>query len=119
MSKEIITWIMPLYTTLVGLVIGILIDKVKTMTSNKRTQKDKEYIILKAIKDGMTILLRQGLIEYYRAFRTSGSVPIDQWDEIESLYDSYKALGGNHSGDKMYEEMKHAKTEVDYHGMKL
>ena len=99
-------YFMPIYTTSVGIIIGALVAWVKNLADKKKTKEDIENGLINALKDGMAILLRKEIRTYYTQYEYKDSIPMSEWEEIESTHKVYKELNGNHSGDRMYEEMK-------------
>ena len=99
-------YFMPIYTTLVGIVIGALVAWVKNLVSNKKKKQDLENGLVDALKEGMAILLRKEIRDYYGEYEHKDEIPLDEWEEIEATHNVYKKLDGNHSGDRMFEEMK-------------
>lgn len=99
-------YFMPIYTTVVGAVIGMLIAWIKSLLSKNKQKKDIENGLIDALKDGMAIMLRKELLDYYDSYEYQENIPINEWEDIEETYKVYKRLGGNHSGDRMYESMK-------------
>lgn len=99
-------YFMPIYTTIVGTVIGLLVAWVKSLLTKKKQKEEIENGLVEALKDGMAIMLRKQLFEYYETYEYQESIPISEWEEIEETHKVYKRLGGNHSGDRIYEEMK-------------
>ena len=65
-----------------------------------------EEKIADALKDGMAILLKKQLFEYYRDYEFIDTIPASEWREIEQTHDVYKRLGGNSTGDRIYSEME-------------
>ena len=51
-------------------------------------------------------MLKKQLFEYYAVYEYQENIPIVEWEEIEETHKVYKELGGNHSGDRIYDEMK-------------
>lgn len=103
---DISTYIMPIYTTIVGIVIGYLANKVRQLNVKRRSAKETEESELKAIKAGLAILLRRQLYDYYTEYEYQDSIPASEWSEIEETHKVYNRLGGNHTGDRLFEEMK-------------
>lgn len=99
-------YFMPIYTTLVGTIIGLLVGWISNLLKGKKQKKDMENGLVDALKDGMAILLRKQLFEYYETYEYQESIPINEWEEIEETHKVYTRLGGNHSGDRIYETMK-------------
>lgn len=99
-------YFMPIYTTVVGMIIGALVTGVKNLVDNKKKKQDIENGLIDALKDGMAILLRQEIRDFYNTYERKDEIPVADWEEIEATHNVYKKLDGNHSGDRMYEEMK-------------
>ena len=99
-------YFMPIYTTLVGIIIGALVTWLKSLIDNKKKQQDIEDGLFDALVDGMAILLRKEIKEYYNLYEHEDSIPMSDWEDIQATHDVYNKLHGNHSGDRMYEEMK-------------
>lgn len=99
-------YFMPIYTTIVGTIIGLLVAWIRSLIDDSKRKKAIEDGLTDALRDGMAILLRKQLFEYYSAYEYQQNIPIPEWEEIEETHKVYKKLGGNHSGDRIYEEMK-------------
>lgn len=99
-------YFMPIYTTIVGIVIGSLVTWLKTLINKRKSGQETEKELIDALTDGMAILLRKEIKEYYNEYENQDSIPLSEWEDIESTHKVYKQLHGNHSGDRMYEEMK-------------
>ena len=99
-------YFMPIYTTLVGTLIGFLFARFKLLASNVKEAKKKEDDIADALKDGMAILLRKQIYDYYEQYEDSESIPASEWTDIQQTYSVYKRLGGNHTGDRLFAEMQ-------------
>lgn len=99
-------YFMPIYTTCVGTIIGLLVAWLKDLlTKNKKTKKEETEII-DALKAGMAIILKKQLFEYYAIYEFKNNIPISEWEEIEKTHKAYKKLDGNNSADRIYEAMK-------------
>lgn len=99
-------YFMPIYTTIVGIVIGALVSWLKTLVNNKKEKENVENGIVDALTEGMAILLRKEIKEYYEEYEHKESIPVTEWEDIELTHQVYKKLHGNHSGDRMYETLK-------------
>lgn len=109
-------YLMPIYTTVIGTVIGLLVAWVKSLLTKKKQKEEIENGLVDALKDGMAIMLRKQLFEYYGTYEYQEKIPIYEWEEIEETHKVYKRLGGNHSGDRIYEEMKSKHLGGETHG---
>ena len=105
-------YFMPVYTTIVGVVIGLLVAWVKSLISRKNEARQKEDDISTALKEGMAILLRRQLYDYYNIYAGEDSIPKSDWDEIDQTHKAYNKLGGNHTGDRLYDELRSKHIEV-------
>lgn len=99
-------YFMPIYTTLVGTIIGMLVAWLKSLLNKKKEEKSEEGNLTVALKEGMAIMLKKQLFEYYAIYEYRESIPVVEWEEIVETYKVYKKLGGNHSGDRVYKEME-------------
>lgn len=95
-------YFMPIYTTIVGIIIGALVTWAKSLSKKKKNKQNVE----EALVEGMAILLRKQIKEYYEQYKDEQDILVSEWEEIENTHKVYKNLGGNHSGDRMYEELK-------------
>lgn len=62
--------------------------------------------VAEALKDGMAILLRRQLFDYYNRYEGSDSIPTSEWSDIEQTHKVYNRLGGNHTGDRLFNELE-------------
>lgn len=102
-------WFMPIYTSLVGVIVGLLIAWIKSLIGDKKKQAKEEDDRIAALKEGMAILLRSRLLSYYYTYKDRDSIPVDEWSDIEQTHTVYNKLGGNHTGDRLFNvlEEKH------------
>lgn len=105
-------YFMPIYTTVVGVVIGLLVAWVKSLVSRKKEEQAKEDDTYEALKEGMAILLRRQLFDYYNIYAEEDSIPKSIWDEIDQTHKVYNKLGGNHTGDRLFSELQTKHLEV-------
>lgn len=99
-------WIMPIYTSLVGVIVGLLIAWIRSLIGDKKKQAKEEDNRIAALKEGMAILLRSRLWSYYYAYKDQDSIPVDEWSDIEQTHNVYNKLGGNHTGDRLFNILK-------------
>lgn len=99
-------YFMPIYTTVVGMIIGALATWVKSLVDKRKKKQDMENGLIGALVDGMAILLRKEIKNYYVQYEYQESIPVAEWEDIEQTHNVYNKLHGNHSGDRMYESMK-------------
>lgn len=99
-------YFMPIYTTLVGALLGWLFGQVKKLKQQKKDIQQESQDRAKALEDGMAILLRKQLFEYYGIYEYQDAIPASEWEDIEETHNVYNRLGGNHTGDRLFDEMK-------------
>lgn len=56
-----------------------------------------------AQKETLKMLMCNELDKRYRRYLELGYVPQDEYDEYVDMHDSYKGIGGNHSGDLKFQ----------------
>ena len=67
----------------------------------------------RALRDGMTSLLRAELVRAYESVVVQGRpADMDMVEFVRRTYDSYHALGGNDIGTRLYEEVMEASVAV-------
>ena len=99
-------WFMPIYTSLVGVIVGLLIAWIKSLIGAKKQVEHEEDERTKALNAGMAILLRQRLYDYYNAYENEESIPASEWSDIEETHTVYNKLGGNHTGDRLFKVLE-------------
>lgn len=57
-------------------------------------------------------LLRHEMFDIYERYKDSDSVPRDIQEEMDQLWQPYHAMGYNHMGDKIHNEIMQKKTET-------
>ena len=99
-------YIMPIYNTIVGIVIGILVGWIRGLITKGKQEATKKDARVEATEKGIAILLRSQLRYYYATYEYQNSIPQDEWNDIQETHDVYNELGGNHTGDRLFEELK-------------
>lgn len=64
----------------------------------------------KALEDGVKALLRDRIIQSCDYYNAKQKVSIHGMENIESMYEAYKSLGGNGTVTKMVQEIKELPT---------
>lgn len=105
-------YFMPIYTTVVGAVIGFLAAWVKSLVSRRNETKKKGDSDMEAIKEGVAILLRDRIESYYDRYMGQDYISTNEWAEIDKTHKVYNKLGGNSTGDRLYEELRKKHLEV-------
>ena len=93
-EQEIIKWIIPF----------LLVGVVGFITNCKRKNK--------ALAKAVQSLLRDRLIEKYRLFKIKGEMTILDKENIDSLFEEYKELGGNGTIKELMEDLEHTKIKI-------
>lgn len=72
----------------------------------KRLERDE------AMEQGIKALLRQKMIDIHRQYVEGGfAVPVSIKEQATSIHEAYRALGGNGTGTRLYEDIMKAPTE--------
>ena len=58
-----------------------------------------------AVNGALGALLRHEMFDIYETYKDKDCVPADVLAEMDSLHEAYHALGFNHLGDKIHEEI--------------
>ena len=66
----------------------------------------------KALAKAVQSLLRDRLIEKYRLFKIKGEMTILDKENIDSLFEEYKELGGNGTIKELMEDLEHTKIKI-------
>lgn len=99
-------YIMPIYNTIVGIVIGLLVSGIRSLIKKGKEVNKQKDARVEATEKGIAILLRKQLREYYAQYEYQESIPQEDWSDIEETHRVYNELGGNHTGDRLFEELK-------------
>ena len=106
-------WFMPIYTSIVGVVVGLLIAWIRSLVSQQKQTKQAEDDRVAALSEGMAILLRSRLLSYYYTYKDLDSIPVDEWSDIEQTHVVYNKLGGNHTGDRIFDILKAMTAKIN------
>lgn len=88
------------------IILGYIVWLMKQQETERR--KDARLKKEQAEKNntGVMLLLRIQLIEYHDKYMSKGMIPAYAYQNFIEMYDSYHALGGNGTIDKMYEDIR-------------
>lgn len=78
-------------------------DKEDTKLETRIESQEKEQAV---IKDGVKALLHDRLYHTCKFYLQRGEITITEMSNIEYLYNSYHALGGNGTGTELYKRVK-------------
>lgn len=59
-----------------------------------------------AEREGIKLLLRSVLKEYYNTYKQDGKISSDDFTEYEEMYNAYHHLGGNGTATKWFDKIK-------------
>ena len=103
-------FITPIYNTVVsaaaGGIIAWLITKIKGMKQRKADEDTELKHDLSMVKQGMQIMLRGQLYKWHDELRDKDNITVEEFREVDEIHTVYKSLGGNHTGDELYAELK-------------
>lgn len=91
-------WIEFLFGAIIS-VIGVLVTSIRKRMAKQKCEQD-------AIKEGLLALLHDKIYNYCQSYLDRGYITVEEMRNLEFLYDSYKALGGNGTGQEIYERAK-------------
>lgn len=85
--------------TIIGAIIGGMITWIRT-SHKKHTDKDRAYE--KAVKS----LIHDAFFRNCVEIIAQGELTMDSLENLENLHDSYRELGMNGTGEKLYQQAK-------------
>ncbi len=88
-------FVMPVYGTIIGIIVGALLTRFRGMSSSVR-----------AIRIGVAVLLRARLEHFHEKYKDGDTIPKEEFQEMNDTWEAYHSLGGNSTGDKIHEELK-------------
>ena len=93
--------------TLFGLLLALLGAGYRSLSSRfKRKLKEQD-----AVKEGILAILHDRLYSECEALILKGDCDVEAMKNVEYLYNSYHALGGNGTGTELFERVKHLKLQ--------
>lgn len=109
--KEFISqyWLQALFTAIVSVLtfcVKHLYSKIKKDKEEDRKRREEESAEQKVIKQGVLAILHDRLYQSCQYFIKRGSITVPDLDNLEYLYTSYHALGGNGTGTELYTRCK-------------
>lgn len=94
-------------SVLCTLVSGGATYVVKRFYSDFKKESEEQ----KCLKSGMISLLHNELFKNCKEYISHNEITVAELDNLESLYRSYHALGGNGTGTELYERCKKLKIK--------
>ena len=90
----VVAWLLKKLTT--------ALDDSAKKSAEEKAEQEKERRVMHGV---LLAVLKNSLYEQcFRALK-SGKVSLKEKENIDSLYEQYHALGGNHNGDILYERV--------------
>lgn len=85
-----------------GLICAALVAECRRLAKRVKAQEEER----KAIKEGLLAMLHDRLYAECSRYIAQGSIDMDGLRNLEYLYRSYHALGGNGTGTELYNRAK-------------
>lgn len=93
-------FISPFFTAVIASVATLLVSRLTGVIGSSRDEMD-------ALKEGVRTLLRNELVAAHREwFEEKGCITLEALEYCHQTYEAYHGLGGNGSGDKLFEDIK-------------
>lgn len=86
----------------VEVLFGAIISAIGFILKSMRKRKQEQD----AIKEGLLALLHDKIYNYCQMYIDRGYITVEEMKNLEYLYNSYRALGGNGTGQEIYERAK-------------
>lgn len=104
------------FATIIGWLIsalgigGITSAFVNRKINEMRQRQEADEARQSAVEKGVQALLRAGIIGLYNKYIEKGYIPIYERENLEHMYDEYKALGGNGVIEDLVEKLRDLPT---------
>lgn len=95
-----------LINTVLGVVIGALVTKIKALQARKKEQEEKTEESGEATNAALMALLHDRIYELAERCIVRGSISFDEFDNLTYLFTPYEKLGGNGTGKDLYAKCK-------------
>lgn len=82
----------------------------KRLSNKFKMEKSKQ----EALCNGMRVTLKNAIIERYELYESQRYCPISARENIEDMYDAYKALGGNGTVTGLMDQLRKLPTEAPH-----
>lgn len=79
-------------------------SELKDMREENRLHFKEISSDLRNVKNANVMVLGDRISQKAAHYLDSGAIPSDEMLEFQSMYDTYKAIGGNHGVDKIFEK---------------
>lgn len=103
-------YLIPIYNTVTsaicGAVAAYLVATIKNIKQRKNDEDTELKHDLSMVKQGMQIMLRGQLYKWHDELRDKDNITVEEFREVDEIHTVYKSLGGNHTGDELYAELK-------------
>lgn len=83
--------------------VGKLIKKNKEATEQTKQLTEKRFVVLEAAN---VAILHNEIYKQCSYFISQGEISVDDLDNLEYLWDGYHGLGGNGTGELLYNRVK-------------
>lgn len=103
----------PIYSSIVSLLLGFLFAKMTGLAAQNKKKEEAEAKKNTAMINALGALLRHDMYGIYETWRDEEEVPEEVQKEMHNLWEPYHALGFNHMGDKIHEEICSKKTRFN------
>lgn len=92
--------ISPFFTAIIASIATLLVSRLTGVIGNSRDEMD-------ALKEGMRTLLRNELVAAHREwYEEKEYITLEALEFCHQTYEAYHGLGGNGSGDKLFNDIK-------------
>lgn len=91
-----------------GILAGVITAALRIIYSRMKRLKQEED----AVKDGVLSLLHDRIFQCFTYYIKQGEISHEDLENMESLYKGYAALGGNGTGQELYERVKNLPLKI-------
>lgn len=111
---ELVRLLLPtVFSVVLSAVLGAVLGWVAGARKHRMEEAERIEAKTDANNDLTKCIARIFLVDFYDRFVVADErMSIERWEEIDRLYKAYKALGGNGTGDKLYNELLRKRTYI-------
>lgn len=107
-----------IFNAAVTICVGVMVAKLTGMVSRSESRRTDDLAASfereQAMEAGMLAILRRELVDSYRRYVVEKHpMSVERSEEITACYEAYHRLGGNGTGEKMYQAICKVNPMVD------
>ena len=103
---ELNAWLILLFGGGISAVIKLLINQMKLKNDIRKQEKEMTNERFKLLERASVAMLHNKIYKQCSEHLDAGFISVDDLDDMEYLFKAYKGLGGNGTGETLYNKVK-------------